>query len=251
MTRISFLSHRLADRLIWADIVVVRLRNLILVMLLLKASWGLGQTSPSQLYTLINGSKLIDDCPICARVPIVVPITGTFGLQLVDQNPVLARYELRNISFRAASGPAYQVAGSGTYQLGGEVSVLQQLFLNTEISDGFNTVNALCMSTTSAVTQPWPKMQIQVDQTNGMPSKVYHLMLVAVPAPQVRSIIPDVKTGNLLFEWEGNGATFQLERAANVAGPFSAVSPVTTNSSFIDVGVLTNSAQSFYRLHPL
>jgi hypothetical protein len=235
---------------IWADIVVMSLRNLLAIMLLLKASWGVAQAPPARIYTLISGSQLIDDCPICGRIPIVAPLAGTFGLQLLDQSPLATRYDLLNISFHATSGPPYQVSGAGVYQVGGEVAVTQELFLNTEISNGFTSVNALCMSTTGAVTQPWPKIQVQVDQTNGTPARVFHLTLIAVPAPQVRSITADIHTGDLLLEWEATGGNFQVERASSVGGLYSAVTPITTNASFMDVGALTNSAQFFYRLRP-
>jgi len=233
----------------------VNLTNLIFPRLFLMGLWmatasGDAQTPSVQPYVLLSGSKLADSCPICGRPSIIVPLTGTFGLQLLDQNPLLTRYELTNILFHtgATSGLPYQVLGGGVYQVGGEVAVTQELFLNAEISNGSTIVNAMCVSTNGAVIQPWPKIQVQVDQTNGTAAQVYNLTLVAVPAPQVRSIRPDLQTDSVLLQWDENGSKFQLERAPNVAGPYSAVTPITTNSSFIDMGVLTNSARFFYRL---
>jgi hypothetical protein len=211
---------------------------------------SIAQTTTAQLYTLLSGSQLTDDCPICDRIPIVVPLTGTFGLRRLDQNPISTSYELTNVSFTAGttSSPQYQVWGTGIYQVGGEVAVSQQLFLNVAISNGVTAVNALCVSSNTPVTQPWPKIEIQVDQTNGTPAKVYHLALVAVPVPRIGSIVPDTKTGNVRLDWEATGATLQLERAKDVMGPYSAVTPISTNASFIDIGVLTNSPRFFYRL---
>ena len=53
---------------------------------------------------------MTDECPICDRVPITVQMEGTFSWRLVEKNPLFARYELLNISFRAGSepGPHYQ-----------------------------------------------------------------------------------------------------------------------------------------------
>jgi len=229
----------------------MNVRNLMAVLLVLRTSLAAAQTTPAQLYTLMSGSQLGDDCPICGRPTIFVPLTGTFTLQIADQTPLATRYQLQNISFRAASGPPYQVSGSGIYEVGGEVAVTQQMFLNTEITNGFSSVNALCMSSTNAVTQPWPGIQIQLTQTNGTPGQVYHLTLVAAPAPPVRSITPDSHTGDLRLDWDGNGAAIQIERATNVTGPYSPLNSTTTNSFFIDPGILTNSSRSFYRLRPL
>lgn len=219
---------------------------------LLLALCSVAQTTTTQLYKLLSGSQLTDDCPICDRIPIVVPLSGTFGLRRLDQNPILTRYELTNVSFTAGttSSPQYQVLGSGTYEVGGEVAVYQQLFLNVAISNGVNAVNALCVSTNTPVTQLWPKIEVQVDQTNGTPAKVYHLALIAVPVPKIGSIVPDGQTGNVQLDWEATGANLQLERATDVLGPYSAVTPITTNASFIDIGVLTNSPRFFYRLQP-
>src|SRR5438045_9642210 len=109
--------------------------------LLLLGVWmtgeaGFTQLSPSiRSYTLTKGSELVDDCPICGRPTILVPMTGSFALRFVDQNPVLTRYELLNISFHAGAAPGreYQVHGAGTYQVGGEVAVTQEVFLGVEI----------------------------------------------------------------------------------------------------------------------
>ena len=209
------------------------------------------QTSMVQTYTLLSSSRLTDDCPLCDRVPTVVPLTGTFGLQWLDQNPLVTRYQLLNISLSAGatSGPQYQVSGSGIYQVGGEVAVTQELFVNAQISDGFTNSNALCVSTNGPVVQPWPKIEIQVDQTNGTPTRVYHLNLVAVPVPRIRSVAADSRTGDVTLEWDGNGGTSQLERAFSLVGPYSAVTPLTTNTSFTDAAVLIKSPQCFYRLH--
>jgi hypothetical protein len=214
------------------------------------ASWA--QTPATTPYTLLSGSKLIEECLICGLPPTVVPLTGTFNLQWLSQTPVTTRYGLQNIFFHAGdtSGPQYEVTGSGVYQVGGEVAVMQELFLNTEISNLQSTVSALCVSTNGPVVQPWPKIQIQVDQTNGTAAQVFHLILVAVPVPQLFSIFPDVKSGDVQLDWAANGETVQVERAPDVLGPYSAVSPVTTNSFFNDVGALTNSSRFFYRLHP-
>lgn len=182
-----------------------------------------------------------------------MPLSGTFGLKLQSQTSINKTYEVVNVSFQAGntSGAQYQVQGNGVYEVGGEVAMLQQMFLNTSVSNEFTNTSALCVSTSGPVTLPWPKIQIQLDQTNGSPAKVYHFVLVAVQVPQFRSIIVDVQTGDMLLEWDSNGASVQLERALGVAGPFSALTPATTNSSFVDAGVLAKFPQAFYRLNPL
>src|SRR5713226_9675284 len=105
-------------------------------------------STPVRIYTLVSGSELVEDCPICDHVIIPVPLTGAFALRLVDQNPLFMRFELQNISFHAGAAPAreYQVLGGGTYQIGGEVAVAQDMFLDLEIDNGFAKTRALCVN---------------------------------------------------------------------------------------------------------
>src|SRR3974390_1606746 len=72
-------------------------------------------------YTLVNGSQLIDDCPICDRVTIPVPMGGTFQLRLLGQGPLFTDYAVENVSFTAGQtgGRVYRVSGHGTYRIGG------------------------------------------------------------------------------------------------------------------------------------
>lgn len=234
----------------------MNLRNLKLVGMLLTSIQlasiaSLAQTPTSQPYTLVSGSELTDDCPICDRIPIVLPLAGTFDLRLVDQDPLFTHYELTNIAFYAGTNPgaAYQVTGSGTYQTGGQVAVLQDMFLNLEISNGVATTKAACVNTDRFVNQPWPKLQINLEQTNGTLTQVYYLTLIAVPVPTIRMLLPEDQPGDVRLEWEGYGAKFQLERATNAGGSYLPLTPnKPTESPFTDVGVVTNQPQFFYRL---
>ncbi len=226
------------------------LLQMLLLTGVLAGTSTLAQPTNTQVYALVTGSELVDDCPICGRPTILAPLTGTFTLSLLDQNPLYTRYELTGISFHAGAqtGMQYKVSGSGIYQVGGEVAILQDLFLDVSIDNGFVTTKAQCVNTNRAVSQTWPKIGVSVDQTNGTPVQVYSLTLNAVPVPKVSSFASDPRTGNVHLEWDGNSGSFQVERAASIDGPFSAVTPISTNSSFTDVGVLTNHSQVFYRI---
>src|SRR5260221_4120997 len=107
--------------------------SVLLVVLGMAGQRGFAQISPTdRIYTLIKGSELVEDCPICDHVIIPVPLTGTFALRFVDQNPLFTRYKLQNISFHAAAAPGqeYRVVGTGTYQIGGEGAVTQDMFFD-------------------------------------------------------------------------------------------------------------------------
>jgi hypothetical protein len=229
----------------------ILIQQMMLLTGVVAATPAVAQSTNAQMYALVTGSQLVDDCPICERPTILAPLTGTFTLSVLDQNPLYTRYELTGISFHAGAqtGMEYKVVGSGIYQIGGEVAILQDLFLDVTIDNGFTSTKARCVNTNRGVSQRWPKIEISVDQTNGTPGQVYYLTLDAVPVPKVYSSPPDPRTGNVHLEWDGNGGSFQVERAPSIGGPFSTVTPITTDSSFTDVGVLTNHPQVFYRVH--
>ena len=141
----------------------------------------------SWTYKLVEGSYLVDDCPVCERATIREPMRGSFDLVLLEVNPLFSRYALQNISFSAgySNGLQYKVTGSGYYQVGGEVALVQQMTLQVAINNGFT--NKLCYFTSGhqAVDRPWPMIHISVTQTNGTFTQVYSLDLAAAPLREI------------------------------------------------------------------
>jgi len=149
---------------------------------------GIGATpGPVWSYSLLEGSHLVDDCPPCGRPTIAQPMRGTFELRLVEENPISTRYEVERVAFTAGAiaGRTYTVTGRGTYIIGGEVALVQTMFLEVYIDDG-NT-NRLCYftNTTSTVSRRWPMLHIELDQTNGLFAQVYQLTLAAAPLREI------------------------------------------------------------------
>jgi hypothetical protein len=204
---------------------------------------------PPRLYTLLAGSQLTEDCPVCDRVSVPMPMTGTFAVRFVNEDPLYSYYTIENVQFRARSesGQEYLVTGGGTYQFGGHLVVLQDMFLDLEITNGISSTRALCVNEERTGGGRWPEIQISLSQTNGTLSQVYLLTIVAAPALQFRSITADRRSGNLQLDWEEHGAQAQVEWATNVVGPYIPLSGITTELSFTHVGALTNR-QAFYRL---
>jgi len=138
-------------------------------------------------YTLLPGSQLTDDCPVCGRPPIIVPMRGTFGLRLIQENPLFATYALEDLAFDAGGPPGttYKVRGNGVYHVGGEAGLLQDLSLEVRIDNGFT--NTLCYFTNAVpqVTRGWPLIQITVDQTNGTDVLQYRPALTAAPVREI------------------------------------------------------------------
>jgi hypothetical protein len=138
-------------------------------------------------YTLLEGSRLVDDCLICGRPPIVLPLRGTFGLRLLEENPLFATYAVEDVAFEAGSpaGLSYRVNGHGSYQVGGEVAVRQDMFLEVFIDDGRTYKLCFFTNETPALDRPWPMLHVTLDQTNGTPLQTFTLELAAAPLREI------------------------------------------------------------------
>jgi hypothetical protein len=113
-------------------------------------------------------------------------MSGSFSLRLLDSNSLFSRYALENISFSAGGGfRTYIISGRGTFQIGGEVALLQTMSLQLQIDDGVS--NKLCYFTSASptVNRRWPMIDVSLDQTNGTFVQTYSLRLTAAPLREV------------------------------------------------------------------
>ena len=88
---------------------------LIVATLALAPTAGGQSSSPPWFYTLVDGSQLLDDCPICDRLSRPVPMWGTFQLRLLVQGPLFSSYALENISFHAGIPGGITYSGYALY----------------------------------------------------------------------------------------------------------------------------------------
>jgi hypothetical protein len=145
--------------------------------------------APGQVwrYTLLEGSILVDDCPICARPTVAEPMRGTFELALVEETPLFSRYELRDILFTAGrpGGRIYRVVGSGIWTIAGEVALRQEMTLTVGIDDGFLAKTCFFTNEDTSVTRVWPMMAIDLLQTNGTLTQTYSVTVIAAPVREM------------------------------------------------------------------
>ena len=136
-------------------------------------------------YLLLSDSTLTDECLVCGRPTILEPMRGTFQLRLLEYGPLSTRYALENISFTAGSSRTYRISGSGTLQIGGEVALVQTMFLQLLIDDGFNSKVCYFTNGPSGLTRPWPMLDVSVVQTNGTFTQQYSLRVTAAPVREI------------------------------------------------------------------
>jgi len=63
---------------------------------------GQSSAAPAR-YTLIDGAALTDDCPICGRPALVLPLRGTFDMQQTNGTP------LQQLALELAAAPFHEL----------------------------------------------------------------------------------------------------------------------------------------------
>jgi len=86
--------------------------------------------SPESTY--VQGCFAPCSCPL--RAP--EPIRGTFALVDLGQDPLFAEFAVVNVDWLVGDPSGTPVRGPGTYRVGGEVAVRQQLSLSLRVGDG-------------------------------------------------------------------------------------------------------------------
>ncbi len=168
---------------------ISKLRNVALHCLFLGFLAVVQPAPASQVwnYLLLQGSELVDSCPVCGRPDILVPVEGGFQLRLIQENPLVSTYAVEDIALVGGTpgGNYYKITGQGTCQVGGEVAVLQDWSLELQIDNGFT--NTLCYFTndTRTLTRLWPMIAIGLSQTNGTELQEFHLYLAAAPLREI------------------------------------------------------------------
>jgi hypothetical protein len=136
-------------------------------------------------YRLVEGSTLLDECTICGRPPIIVPIRGSFWLEPNETDPLFSNFIIRRLHFRSSNPVAgYEGSMNGTYRIGGEVALVEQMILQGYI----NRFEGLKLDSKMVIPQArFPWIEIDVPQVSPdpyePPYQYFSLHLVAVPWP--------------------------------------------------------------------
>ena len=147
-------------------------------------SLAMGEGIKIVRYRLIEGSILVDDCTICGRPPLPIPIRGSFWLEKVDENPLFTDFLVRDLTFTDTfTGTDYEGRLEGTYRIGGEVAIVQRMTLQGRINKREN----LEFDSNSVPAQaPFPWIEIDLRQLPPTdPLQTFSFHIVAVPWPRV------------------------------------------------------------------
>lgn len=150
--------------------------------LLSLAGGAVNAVEVSYRYELIEGSRIVDDCAVCGRPPIVQELRGTFDLRRLQTDPLISIYRVENVDFKAAD---YKVAGSGGLMIGGEVALTQSMWLTGQVSMSWTNLHASFTNKTVVVERWWPMLKVSIEQTNGNDFQRFTIDIVAAPIREI------------------------------------------------------------------
>jgi len=100
-----------------------------------------GAQAAETLYELSPGTTFQEGCvgPCLCPIMLLEEVTGTFLLVPAGSDPLFSNYKLNEISWIVLDSNGkvvHEITGQGTYKLGGEVALMQQLVLDINIDGG-------------------------------------------------------------------------------------------------------------------
>jgi hypothetical protein len=158
-----------------------------LVAWVLALSAAPAQVATRVAYTLLEGSYFVDDCLVCDRPTIQLPMRGTFDLVLQQDTAPYTQYAVRSLDFTAGGGTflEYHITGAGTYTRFEEFAILQDMTLSTQVQDAWTNHAAYFTNNTRTVQAPFPLIQADLTQTNGTLLQTFSMHLFAAPAREI------------------------------------------------------------------
>lgn len=94
------------------------------------------ETAPSVLYVLKTESSFQTGCFGPCLCPVLMrPMQGTFHLQETSIDPLFTNYDVLDVRW-AVPDSSVAITGSGTYRVGGEFAVQQQMVLDLSVGGG-------------------------------------------------------------------------------------------------------------------
>lgn len=135
-------------------------------------------------HRLIEGSEFIDDCPPCGRPTIPLRLRGTFDLELLEEDPLQARYALHDIDWVATDwvGSPLRLRGKGELIIGGEVALLQTVRLSLVVELGQTNIQRHFTNNSPGVSRSLPNVAADLTAEEKTFTQVFHVQIRSAPA---------------------------------------------------------------------
>lgn len=129
-------------------------------------------------YELRSGSRLVDGCKDCDRIPIVRPLAGRFVLEAIPSLPGADRFAVTELELNSPEGD-YTLRGSGTYSRIVTPEYPQKLELDLSV----NGVPGVALASEIVPANvPLPVIDVEVTEDGDRdPAHLYTVRIVAAP----------------------------------------------------------------------
>ena len=207
--------------------------------------------SNTVLYQLNQDSSFEEGCiPPCLCPDMVpVPVTGTFLLTPTGYDGLYNTYAVTNVNWRVPiNGVDLMVTGSGSYKVGGEVALLQELELDLQFG---GTDVKYFDSGLGPMAAPFPEIKMSISTTNKI-CFAAAFKLDASPAPALQPRLGFAGTNGIVLSWPVSAATPVLKQSSDLTT--TNWTTVTNLPTVIgqenQVLLVRPPGNSFYRLVP-
>jgi len=210
-----------------------------------------GAANSSVVYQLNADSSFMQGCfpPCLCPVMLGDPVKGTFLLTPMGFDGLFNTYAITNVSWIFwINGTNLLVTGSGTYKVGGEVALQQELSLALRL--GGSTV-AQFDSGLVPDSAPFPDIKVTISMNRQVCyDKVFNVNASPVPVPQVH--LAFAGTNTIQLSWPLSAAGFVVQQSEDLT---TANWSMVTNAPTIvgqqnQVVLRRSSGSRFYRLTP-
>src|SRR5262249_43591858 len=123
------------------------------------------------------------------------PLKGEFLLAKLEDGPLFTSYRLFGLDLRNEEA-AIEIAGDGTYSLGGEFAFVQRMELTTSISMGGDKARSPVILTGEKVGASRPFPEIEMDVREKDPPDALHIANVHLVARPKANAAPPFRRGD-------------------------------------------------------
>ena len=205
----------------------------------------------SILYQLNADSSLMQGCfpPCLCPLQFGVPVKATFLLTPAGSDSLFTTYAVTNVSWIfSINGTNLFVTGGGTYKVGGEVALQQELSLDLHL--GGSSVKHFD-SGLVADSAPFPNIKVSIS-ANGQVcfDQVFNVSASPVSVPQLRVALAG--TNMIVLSWPVSVSPFVLQQSSDlITSNWTIVTNVPNIVGQQNQVILSPSpGNQFYRLQP-
>jgi hypothetical protein len=210
-----------------------------------------GTANTSVVYELNGDSSFMQGCfPPCAcPVMLGTPVKATFLLTPTGFDGLYDTYAVTNASWLfQVNGTNLYATGSGTYKVGGEVAVEQELTLDLVMGGG---LPAHFDSGLVPDSMPFPNIKLSVSTASQVCfDKVFNVSASPVAPPQVH--LTFASTNNIVLSWPVSAVPYVLQETSDLsASNWNTLTNVPTLlGQQYQIVLARPSDNTFYRLQP-